>query len=100
MASPGRVLPNTFSFAYLQYQFRTLYDSTLNAVESAIQEIRQNNESTSRSRVLFHYNGHGMPVPTQLGEIWLFNKDYDKYKPISILSIHVSARFALNRRRG
>lgn len=24
--------------------------------------------------VLFHYNGHGVPKPTQNGEIWVFNK--------------------------
>ncbi|XP_062109677.1 polyadenylate-binding protein 2-like [Humulus lupulus] len=25
-------------------------------------------------RVLFHYNGHGVPKPTSSGEIWVFNK--------------------------
>lgn len=25
-------------------------------------------------RVLFHYNGHGVPRPTPNGEIWVFNK--------------------------
>lgn len=25
-------------------------------------------------RVLFHYNGHGVPKPTENGEIWVFNK--------------------------
>jgi hypothetical protein len=25
-------------------------------------------------RVLFHYNGHGVPRPTNNGEIWVFNK--------------------------
>ena len=24
--------------------------------------------------MLFHYNGHGVPKPTQNGEIWVFNK--------------------------
>ena len=27
-------------------------------------------------RVLFHYNGHGVPKPTSNGEIWFFNKVY------------------------
>lgn len=62
-------------------------------MESAIQEIRQNTESTSKSRVLFHYNGHGVLTPSSLGEIWLFNRNYDKYKPVSILSIHVPPFF-------
>lgn len=25
-------------------------------------------------RVLFHYNGHGVPKPTTQGEIWVFNR--------------------------
>ena len=25
-------------------------------------------------RVLFHFNGHGVPKPTSNGEIWFFNK--------------------------
>jgi hypothetical protein len=27
-------------------------------------------------RVLFHYNGHGVPKPTANGEIWVFNNRY------------------------
>ncbi|KAL6998489.1 Regulatory-associated protein of TOR 1 [Sarracenia purpurea var. burkii] len=35
-------------------------------------------------RVLFHYNGHGVPKPTANGEIWLFNKSYTQYIPLPI----------------
>ena len=35
-------------------------------------------------RVLFHYNGHGVPRPTQTEEIWIFNKDYTQYIPLTI----------------
>ncbi|KAI6646536.1 hypothetical protein LOD99_12657 [Oopsacas minuta] len=38
-------------------------------------------------RVLFHYNGHGVPKPTQNGEIWIFNKDYTQYIPLSIYDL-------------
>lgn len=27
-------------------------------------------------RVLFHYNGHGVPKPTENGELWVFNKSF------------------------
>lgn len=37
-----------------------------------------------RERVLFHYNGHGVPQPTANGEIWVFNKNYTQYIPVSI----------------
>ncbi len=35
-------------------------------------------------RVLFHYNGHGVPRPTANGEVWVFNKSYTQYIPLSI----------------
>lgn len=30
--------------------------------------------NAKEERVLFHYNGHGVPRPTANGEIWVFNK--------------------------
>jgi regulator-associated protein of mTOR len=38
-------------------------------------------------RTLFHYNGHGVPKPTDNGEIWVFNKDYTQYIPLSIYDL-------------
>ena len=40
-------------------------------------------------RVLFHYNGHGVPRPTANGEIWVFNKSYTQYIPMSIYDLQV-----------
>ena len=31
-------------------------------------------DCSKNEHVLFHYNGHGVPKPTQNGEIWVFNK--------------------------
>lgn len=31
-------------------------------------------KSAKSERVLFHYNGHGVPRPTMNGELWFFNK--------------------------
>jgi hypothetical protein len=38
-------------------------------------------------RVLFHYNGHGVPRPTANGEIWVFNKSYTQYIPLSVYDL-------------
>lgn len=38
-------------------------------------------------RVLFHYNGHGVPKPTDNGEIWVFNKSFTQYIPLSIFDL-------------
>ena len=38
-------------------------------------------------RVLFHYNGHGVPRPTQYGELWVLNKDLTQYIPLSLFDL-------------
>lgn len=40
-------------------------------------------------RVLFHYNGHGVPRPTVNGEIWVFNARYTQYIPLSMYELQV-----------
>jgi regulatory associated protein of mTOR len=40
--------------------------------------------------VLFHYNGHGVPKPTNNGEIWVFNKNFTQYIPLSLYDLHTS----------
>lgn len=37
--------------------------------------------------MLFHYNGHGVPRPTTNGEIWVFNRSYTQYIPLSIYDL-------------
>ncbi|KAK6603483.1 meiotic regulator-interacting protein (WD repeat domain-containing protein) [Botrytis cinerea] len=37
--------------------------------------------------LLFHYNGHGVPKPTSSGEIWVFNKNYTQYIPVSLYDL-------------
>lgn len=37
--------------------------------------------------MLFHYNGHGVPRPTANGEVWVFNKSYTQYIPLSIYDL-------------
>ena len=38
-------------------------------------------------RALFQYNGHGVPRPTSSGEIWVFNRQYTQYIPVSVADI-------------
>ena len=37
--------------------------------------------------MLFHYNGHGVPRPTANGEVWVFNKSYTQYIPLSLYDL-------------
>ncbi|CCW63429.1 unnamed protein product [Phytomonas sp. EM1] len=38
-------------------------------------------------RVLVHYNGHGMPRATELGEVWVFDRDHTHYVPFNIMDM-------------
>ncbi|OMH85995.1 WD repeat-containing protein mip1 [Zancudomyces culisetae] len=34
-------------------------------------------------RMLIHYNGHGVPKPTAGGDVWVFNRSFSQYIPVS-----------------
>uniref|UniRef100_A0A8C5D1M3 Raptor N-terminal CASPase-like domain-containing protein n=1 Tax=Gouania willdenowi TaxID=441366 RepID=A0A8C5D1M3_GOUWI len=60
---------------YENWQPRARYkqslDPTVDEVKKLCTSLRRN---AKEERVLFHYNGHGVPRPTVNGEIWVFNK--------------------------
>ncbi len=55
----------------LQAKYKVQTDPTVEDVKKLCLHCRKTAKS---ERVLFHYNGHGVPRPTANGEIWLFNK--------------------------
>jgi regulator-associated protein of mTOR len=52
-------------------RYKPCLDPTLEDVKKLCISLRR---SAKEERVLFHYNGHGVPKPTNNGEIWVFNK--------------------------
>lgn len=60
---------------YERWQPRARYkqalDPTVEDVKRLCSSLRRN---AKEERVLFHYNGHGVPRPTVNGEIWVFNR--------------------------
>lgn len=73
---------------YERWQPRARYkqnlDPTVEEVKKLCTSLRRN---AKEERVLFHYNGHGVPRPTVNGEIWVFNKSYTQYIPLSIYDL-------------
>ncbi|XP_052263117.1 regulatory-associated protein of mTOR-like isoform X2 [Dreissena polymorpha] len=73
---------------YERWQPRARYKQTL---DPTVEEVKKLCTSLRRNakdeRVLFHYNGHGVPKPTSNGEIWVFNKSYTQYIPLSIYDL-------------
>lgn len=61
----------TLSCLVLQARYKQSLDPTVDEVKKLCTSLRRN---AKEERVLFHYNGHGVPRPTVNGEIWVFNK--------------------------
>ena len=80
-----RQVGETLRQQYERWQKRALYklslDPTLDDVKKVCLSLRH---SAKSERVLFHYNGHGVPKPTPNGEIWVFNKGYTQYIPLAV----------------
>lgn len=43
-------------------------------------------------KILFHYNGHSVPNPSENGEIWMFDENFTLYVPVSMYTIHRALR--------
>ncbi|KAG1677758.1 hypothetical protein FOA52_001070 [Chlamydomonas sp. UWO 241] len=73
---------------YERWQPRAKYkmhlDPTVEDVKKLCSTCRK---AAKNERVLFHYNGHGVPRPTVNGEIWVFNSRYTQYIPLSIYEL-------------
>lgn len=65
-------------------RYRHLVDPTGEEVKKMCGTLRR---TSKEERVLFHYNGHGVPKPTVNGEIWLFNRNYTQYIPLSLYDL-------------
>ena len=73
---------------YEQLSMRTRYKLCLDpAVEETKRYTSTLRRNARQERVLFHYNGHGVPKPTSSGEIWVFNRNYTQYIPISLYDL-------------
>lgn len=81
----GKHLLNQYGFWQPKAKFRLGLDPCLEDLRKLCINLRK---SAREERVLFHYNGHGVPKPTPNGELWVFNKNYTQYIPCSILEIH------------
>ncbi|CAG0896489.1 unnamed protein product [Cyprideis torosa] len=62
-------------------RYRQIQDPSPEDLRRLCTSLRRN---AKEERVLFHYNGHGVPKPTANGEIWVFNRNYTQYIPLTV----------------
>ncbi|XP_055806749.1 regulatory-associated protein of TOR 1-like isoform X3 [Solanum dulcamara] len=77
----GRTLHQQYERWQPKARCKISLDPTVDEIKKLCTTCRKYAKS---ERVLFHYNGHGVPKPSPKDEIWLFNKSYTQYIPLPI----------------
>jgi HEAT repeat. len=69
---------------FSKIKYKRALDPTVEDVRNLCNSLRR---TAKNERVLLHYNGHGVPRPTQNGEIWVFDKNHTQYIPFSVTDL-------------
>ncbi|KAJ3117290.1 hypothetical protein HK098_006306 [Nowakowskiella sp. JEL0407] len=80
----GAALQKQYEALQPRAKYRPSLDPSVEDTKKLCTSLRR---AAKDERILFHYNGHGVPRPTTGGELWVFNKTYTQYIPVSMLDI-------------
>ena len=80
----GKNLQQQYENISVRTRYKQYLDPSVEETKKFCISLRRNAKD---ERVLLHYNGHGVPKPTASGEIWVFNKNYTQYIPISLYDL-------------
>ena len=80
----GKNLQDQYEGMSMKTRYKQYLDPSVEETKKFCTSLRRN---AKEERVLFHYNGHGVPLPTPSGEFWVFNKDYTQYIPVSMYDL-------------
>lgn len=80
----GNNLHHQFECLSPRIKFKPYLDPSYEETQKFCQNLRK---MARDERCLFYYNGHGVPKPTPSGELWVFNRSYSQYIPVSLIEI-------------
>ncbi|VUC33151.1 unnamed protein product [Clonostachys rosea] len=80
----GKALQAQYETLAIRARYKQYLDPSVEETKKFCISLRRNAKD---ERVLLHYNGHGVPKPTSSGEIWVFNKNYTQYIPVSLYDL-------------
>lgn len=81
----GRALQQQYERLQSKAKYRQCLDPTFEELRKVCLMLRKS--SKNNDRLLFHYNGHGVPRPNKNGELWVFGKHYTHYTPVNIYEL-------------
>ena len=82
----GKALQTQYETLSIRTRYKQFLDPSVDETKRCCVTLRRNARD---ERVLFHYNGHGVPLPTASGEVWYFNKTYTQYIPVSLYDLQL-----------
>ncbi|PAA49843.1 hypothetical protein BOX15_Mlig010836g3, partial [Macrostomum lignano] len=78
------LLVNQYKRWNSKIRYKTCNDPTVDEVKKQCLSLRR---TARQDRILFHFNGHGVPRPTKNGETWVFNRNFTQYIPLSLYDL-------------
>lgn len=79
------VIGNALQQQYEKWQSKAKFKQCLDPSSEDLRKVCLSlRKSIKGDRVLFHYNGHGVPKPTKNGEVWVFGKHHTHYTPVAV----------------
>ena len=84
LAAIGRNLERQYKRWHPRAKYMTVLDPTVRDMSQLLLSLRH---EAGKERILFHYNGHGVPMPTEDGLIYVFNPSYTEYHTIPTKTI-------------
>jgi Raptor N-terminal CASPase like domain len=84
LRSIGVALQKQYETWQPRAKYKVAGDPTIADLRRVCTSLRRNAKD---ERLLFHYNGHGVPKPTRNGEIWVFSRDYTQYIPLVLYEL-------------
>ncbi|KAL8801190.1 MAG: hypothetical protein Q9182_004639 [Xanthomendoza sp. 2 TL-2023] len=86
MEQIGKKLQEQYEGLSIRTRYKQYLDPSVEETQKFCKSLRRNAKD---ERILFHYNGHGVPMPTPSGEIWVFNRNYTQYIPVSLYDLQI-----------
>ncbi|KAL8778808.1 MAG: hypothetical protein Q9213_007243, partial [Squamulea squamosa] len=86
MEQIGKKLQEQYELLSIRVRYKQYLDPSVEETQKFCKSLRRNAKD---ERILFHYNGHGVPMPTPSGEIWVFNRNYTQYIPVSLYDLQI-----------
>ncbi|KAJ1657473.1 Target of rapamycin complex 1 subunit kog1, partial [Coemansia sp. RSA 25] len=75
----GESLLRQFEQLHRHAKYKPLMECVMEDLRKHAKQFRS---VAKGERLMFYYNGHGVPRPTLTGDLWVFNRQYTQYIPV------------------